>query len=92
MEPLLPAGSRVIAAVYQPGAPLRVGDVVLARRPDRPEVEMVKRIEAFDGDRVVLAGDNPAESTDSLVFGPVDRSAVIAVIRWRYWPIPPRRF
>jgi type IV secretory pathway protease TraF len=52
---------------------------------------MVKRIEAFDGDRVVLAGDNPAESTDSLVFGPVDRSAVLAIIRWRYWPIPPRR-
>ena len=92
MEPLLPAGSRVIASLYQPGAPLRVGDVVLARRPDRPEVEMVKRIAAFDGDRVVLVGDNPAESTDSLVFGPVDRSAVIAVIRWRYWPIPPRRF
>ncbi len=66
--------------------------MVLARRPDRPEVEMVKRIAAFDGDRVVLVGDNPAESTDSLVFGPVDRSAVIAVIRWRYWPIPPRRF
>jgi type IV secretory pathway protease TraF len=83
MEPLLPAGSRVIAALYQPGAPLGVGDVVLARRPDRPQVEMVKRI--------VLVGDNPAESTDSLVFGPVDRSAVIAVIRWRYWPMPPRR-
>jgi type IV secretory pathway protease TraF len=91
MEPLLPNGSRVIASPYQPGTPLRVGDVVLARRPDRPEVEMVKRIEAFDGDRVVLAGDNPAESTDSLVFGPVDRSAVLAIIRWRYWPIPPRR-
>jgi len=91
MGPLLPAGSRVIAALYQPGAVLRVGDVVLARRPDRPEVEIVKRIEALDGDRVVLAGDNRVESTDSLVFGPVDRSAVIAVIRWRYWPIPPRR-
>jgi len=91
MEPLLPAGSRVIASPYQPGVPLRVGDVVLARRPDRPEVEMVKRIEALDGDRVVLAGDNPAASTDSLVFGPVDRSAILAIIRWRYWPIPPRR-
>ncbi len=91
MEPLLPDGSQVIASLYQPGAALRVGDVVLARRPDRPEVEMVKRIEAVDGDRLVLAGDNPAASTDSRTFGPVDRSAVIAVIRWRYWPIPPRR-
>ncbi len=91
MEPLLPSGSRVIAFPYQPGAPLRVGDVVLARRPDRPEVEMVKRIEAVDGDRLVLAGDNPAASTDSRTFGPVDRNAVLAIIRWRYWPFPPRR-
>lgn len=90
MEPLLPHGSRVIASQDQ-GAPLRVGDVVLARRPDRPEVEMVKRIAAFEGGRLVLLGDNPAQSTDSRVFGPVDRTAVIAVIRWRYWPIPPRR-
>ena len=91
MEPLLPAGSRVIASPYRPGSDLRVGDVVLARRPDRPEVEMVKRIVALDGERLFLQGDNPAQSTDSRVFGPVDRSAVIAVIRWRYWPIPPRR-
>ncbi len=91
MEPLLPAGSRVIASLYQGGGPLRVGDVVLARRPDRPEVEMVKRIEAVDGDRLVLAGDNPAASTDSRTFGPVDRTAVLAIIRWRYWPFPPRR-
>jgi type IV secretory pathway protease TraF len=76
--------------LYQPGAPLRVGQVVLARRPDRPLVELVKRIAALEGDRVVLLGDNAAQSTDSRVFGPVDRQAVIAVVRWRYWPIPPR--
>lgn len=70
---------------------LRVGDVVLARRPDRPEIEMVKRIAAIDGSRLTLMGDNPAQSTDSRLFGPVDRAFVIAVIRWRYWPIPPRR-
>lgn len=91
MEPTLPAGSRVVAVPYQAGQPLRVGDLVLARRPDRPDVEMIKRVAAVDGDRLVLLGDNPAQSTDSRLFGPVDRSAVIAVIRWRYWPMPPRR-
>ena len=91
MEPTLPAGSRVVAVPYQTGQQLRVGDVVLARRPDRPDVEMIKRVAAADGDRLVLLGDNPAQSTDSRLFGPVVRSAVIAVIRWRYWPMPPRR-
>ena len=91
MEPTLPAGSRVVAVPYQAGHPLRVGDVVLARRPDRPDVEMIKRVAAVDRDGLVLLGDNLAQSTDSRLFGPVDQSAVIAVIRWRYWPMPPRR-
>jgi hypothetical protein len=91
MQPILPDGSRVIALPYDPGTPLQVGDVVLARRPDRPEEETLKRIAALDGDRLELLGDNAADSWDSRRFGPVNRAAVIAVVRWRYWPIPPRR-
>lgn len=91
MQPLLPDGSRVIAFPYKHGAPLRVGDVVLVRRPDRPEEETLKRVAALDGERLELLGDNAVDSWDSRKFGPVDRAAVIAVVRWRYWPIPPRR-
>jgi hypothetical protein len=90
MQPLIPDGSRVIAFLHDPAARLRVGDVVLARRPDRPEEETLKRIAAMDGDRLELRGDNAADSWDSRKFGPVDRTDVIAVVRWRYWPIPPR--
>lgn len=87
MEPLLPGGSRVVAIAVQPGTRLRVGDVVLARTPDRQALDVVKRIAAVDGDSLVLAGDNVARSTNALV----DRRDVIAVIRWRYWPMPVRR-
>lgn len=71
---------------------LRVGDVVVARRPDRPELEIIKRITAIDADgAIILAGDNPDFSTDSRQFGPVPRDLILARVRWRYWPLPPAR-
>lgn len=72
--------------------PLRVGDVVVARRPDRPELEIIKRIQAIDGNGAIfLVGDNPASSTDSRQFGAVPREQIVARVRWRYWPLPPAR-
>ena len=62
------------------------------RRPDRPELEIIKRITAIDaGGAIVLEGDNPAASTDSRQFGPVTRAHIVARVRWRYWPLPPAR-
>jgi len=66
------------------------GDIVLARDPRDPARTLVKRVAAVDADGVWLAGDNPAESTDSRTFGPVPRSNIIARVRWRYWPDPRR--
>lgn len=72
--------------------PLRVGDVVVARRPDRPELEIIKRIQAIDGNGAIfLVGDNPSSSTDSRQFGAVPREQIVARVRWRYWPLPPAR-
>ncbi len=71
---------------------MRVGDVVVARRPDRPDLEIVKRIQAIDaGGAFFLAGDNPASSTDSRQFGAVRRHHILARVGWRYWPLPPMR-
>src|SRR5438876_809413 len=71
---------------------LRVGDVVVARRPDRPELEIIKRIRAIDpAGAIFLVGDNSAASTDSRQFGPVPRDHIVAQVRWRYWPLPPIR-
>ena len=91
MLPILPPGSLVIAYPINEGTKLVRGDVVVARRPDRPSLEMVKRISEIDGDRFYLLGDNPNASTDSRTFGPVDRSELVARLTWRYWPVPPRR-
>lgn len=108
MLPLLPAGALIIAwpLPTQSSPALRRGMVVVAKRPDRPSIEVVKRIHALPGEQVrfpngsthtlkpdeyFLTGDNPAASTDSHQFGPVRRELITAGVRWRYWPLPPRR-
>jgi nickel-type superoxide dismutase maturation protease len=92
MAPRLPSGALVVARPIDGMTALRVGDVVVARRPDRPEVEVIKRIQAIDvKGTIFLVGDNPASSTDSRQFGPVPRELILALVRWRYWPLPPLR-
>ncbi|WTW97261.1 nickel-type superoxide dismutase maturation protease [Streptomycetaceae bacterium NBC_01309] len=86
MLPNLADGDRVLVR-YR--ARVRVGDVVLAVRPDRPEVRMVKRVrERRDGGWWVL-GDNPHRSSDSRQFGPVPDELVAArvvAVRRKKWP------
>jgi nickel-type superoxide dismutase maturation protease len=92
MAPRLPPGALVVARAIDGMTPVRVGDVVVARRPDRPELDIIKRIQAIDvNGRIVLVGDNPAASTDSRQFGAVPREQIVARVRWRYWPLPPAR-
>jgi nickel-type superoxide dismutase maturation protease len=92
MAPRLPPGARVVARPVDGATQLHVGDVVVARRSDRPGLEIVKRIHSIDSDGTVfLLGDNPAASADSRDFGAVTRQHIVARIVWRYWPLPPIR-
>jgi nickel-type superoxide dismutase maturation protease len=92
MAPRLPSGALIVARSVSRATPLHIGDVVVARRPDRPELQIIKRIQAIDAvGAIVLSGDNPAASTDSRQFGPVTRDHIVARVRWRYWPLPPTR-
>lgn len=92
MRPVLPDGALVVARRLEASSNLRVGEVVVARRPDRPEIEIIKRILAIDEQgRVFLDGDNAAASTDSWTFGPVPRELILALVTWRYWPLPVKR-
>jgi nickel-type superoxide dismutase maturation protease len=92
MAPRLPSGSLIVARPIDDTTLLRVGDVVVARRPDRPDLEIVKRIQTIDpGGAIFLAGDNPDASTDSRQFGAVTRHHILARVGWRYWPLPPLR-
>ncbi|MGL4551574.1 MAG: S26 family signal peptidase, partial [Gemmataceae bacterium] len=62
----------------------RAGDVIVLASPVDGR-RLVKRVAAVDGDRLYVAGDNPAQSVDSRSFGWVPRSAVVGrVVRvWR---------
>lgn len=80
------------------GARPRPGGVVVARRPDRPGLLVVKRVSGAVGpDAWWLAGDDPSCSDDSRVFGPVRTADVLARVVARYWPpgrlgpVPPPR-
>jgi nickel-type superoxide dismutase maturation protease len=85
MEPHLRSGDCVLA---RRGRRARVGDVVLVRRPDRDDLVVVKRVrEVLSDGRVWLAGDNPASSDDSRVFGAVVPDRVVGRVIWRYRPL-----
>lgn len=70
------------------GAPIRPGDLVVARLPERPLG--VKRAVSRSADGWVLAGDNPAASTDSRTFGAVPAGDVLGRVLLRYWPLSTR--
>ncbi len=74
MLPNLADGDRVLVRY---GARVRPGDVVLALRPDRPGVGMVKRAVEHVGGAWRLLGDNPYRSTDSREFGLVPDALVL---------------
>jgi nickel-type superoxide dismutase maturation protease len=71
------------------GARPRPGDVVVARRPDRPQLIIVKRAVRRTPAGWLLAGDNAVASDDSRVFGPVDDALVLGRVLFRYWPLRP---
>lgn len=88
MEPTLADGDRLLCRDLDERRPPQVGDVVVARRPDRPGLLLVKRVVRRDPEGWWLEGDNPAASDDSRVFGPVPDALLLgrAVVRW--WPRP----
>jgi nickel-type superoxide dismutase maturation protease len=83
MEPTLRRGDRLVVVRRMR---LRAGDVVAVRDPGHAPRLLVKRVVARSGDEVVVAGDNPALSTDSRTFGPVPRRAVVGRVVYRYGP------
>jgi signal peptidase I len=98
MAPTLLPGDWALAV--KPGR-LRRGDVVVVEHPDRPGLELVKRVVgvpdelAPDGSILEagewwVEGDSPGESTDSRHFGAVRTTGIKAKVRLIYWP-PSRR-
>lgn len=94
MRPALEPGDMLVATAR---GRLRPGALVVVARPDRPGLELVKRIAArpgqIAGGRVLergeywVVGRDPSQSTDSRSFGPIRREAISGVVRFRYWPV-----
>jgi nickel-type superoxide dismutase maturation protease len=85
MEPALRAGDWIV--VWALSRPPRVGEIVLVRDPRDPKNLMLKRVaEVADGACTVL-GDQPEQSTDSRMFGPVPLANVLGRALFRYGPI-----
>jgi nickel-type superoxide dismutase maturation protease len=63
----------------------QIGDIVVARRPDREDVTIIKRVSGVQQDgRILLLGDNPDASTDSRAFGPVPPQYIVGKVTSRF--------
>jgi hypothetical protein len=102
MEPALHPGDWVIG-IRRPRR-ISPGDVVVFTHPNRPEMEIIKRVAAvgpgpnpgspgsLKPTELWVLGDNPAAgSVDSRTLGSLDLKLVTARIVARYRPWPPRR-
>ena len=83
MRPALEPGDRLlVVSLLRP----RPGDVVAVVDPRDGRRVMVKRVSSVDGESIEVLGDDPAASTDSRNFGPVDRGLVLGRAVYRYAP------
>ena len=83
MCPTLVPGDRLVVVRT---CRVRRGDLVAVPDPRERGRTIVKRVDLVDGDSVTVLGDNPRASTDSRVFGPVDRRELRGRAIYRYWP------
>ena len=77
MSPTLKSGERILV---DPKAAIHPGDIVLAEHPFK-SLRMIKRLLSIESDgRIFLAGDNPDASSDSKVFGAIQRKHLVGKV------------
>ena len=86
MIPDLQPGDELLvdSHAYRQQSP-QVGEIVVALRPDRTGVTIIKRIAAIEQDgRLYLLGDNPTSSTDSRSFGSVPLQNILGKVTSKF--------
>lgn len=87
MEPAMRSGDWwIVRGTSRP----RIGQVVAARHPRRPDLVIVKRVVRRTESGWWLEGDNAESSDDSRTFGSVHEDAILGVLWWRYRRGPTR--
>ncbi|HVC14146.1 MAG TPA: nickel-type superoxide dismutase maturation protease [Acidimicrobiales bacterium] len=86
MWPTFEPGDRLLVVRLPRPLRVRAGDVVAVADPRAPARLLVKRVAVASPGQVTVTGDNASESTDSREFGPVARSQVWGLVRYRYAP------
>ena len=79
MEPTLREGDYIIACNL---LKIDEGQIVVAEHPTR-RIPIVKRVSGISSGSVFLSGDNPKESEDSRVFGPIAKDKVFGKVIMR---------
>ncbi len=87
MSPTVRSGDRLLVRRVSSGRAVRVGDVVLARFPARPDLLVVKRIRREVPGGHWVEGDNPFVTDDSRAFG---TAVAVGRVVARLWPRPGR--
>ena len=86
MAPLLKPGDEVLIdpRAYR-RTPPRTDDIVVARHPYRTDLRLVKRVtEVLETGHCHVQGDNPAESTDSRIYGPLPPERILGRVTSRF--------
>jgi nickel-type superoxide dismutase maturation protease len=87
MSPTVRSGDRLLVRRIASTAPVRTGDVVLARFPSRPELLVVKRVRRTVPGGYWVEGDNSLVADDSRAYGV---AVVVGRVVGRLWPRPGR--
>jgi type IV secretory pathway protease TraF len=80
----VPRRGEIVAA-----RPASMGGKVLVKRVvglPRERVRAGERAWQLDDGEFFLAGDQPEQSVDSRIFGPVRQEELLGPLRWRLWP------
>ncbi|WP_071517958.1 nickel-type superoxide dismutase maturation protease [Geitlerinema sp. PCC 9228] len=86
MTPLLQPGEEILVdpQAYRHHSP-KLGDIVVARHPERHDLQLVKWIGAVRRDgQCFLIGNNLTESTDSRTFGWVSSDCLLGRVTSRF--------
>ena len=85
MLPTLAPGDTVLVdpRAYHGRVPA-IGDLVAARHPRQPDIEIVKRVAVLEASgECYLLSDNPSEGTDSRSFGAIPQGLILGRVTSR---------